>query len=99
MSVKPPWPDGVEPLSVEEFDKLGITAKRELFWDSRRLITRSKFTLTTPQTMLALLAAVASAATIATGLNNASIFLCARDVHWLSCPAQVRPTSIQSPPP
>jgi hypothetical protein len=26
-----------------------------------------------------------------TGLNNASVFLCARGIHWLSCPSTHAP--------
>jgi hypothetical protein len=92
MADKPAhWPADVEPLVIEEFDKLGRNSKNELFWDGRRLITRSQFLLTWPQTMLAILAAIASLATIATGLNNASIFLCGRGITLLGCPA--RPSS------
>ncbi|MBV9786306.1 MAG: hypothetical protein JO264_21095 [Acidisphaera sp.] len=103
MTRKPAgWPDDVEPLSIEEFEKLGINARSELFWDGHRLITRSKFYLTLPQTLLAFLAAVASIATVATGLNNAAVFLCARDVHWLGCPAPsaaLRPLPAPQPTP
>ncbi len=81
------WPDGVEPVSVEEFGKLGINAKSELFWDGRRIVTGSRIRLSPPQSVLAVLAALASLATLATGLNNASVFLCAREIHWLGCPA------------
>lgn len=90
MTAPPPerWPEGVQPVSIEEIGKLGINDRSELFWDGRRLITRSKLYLTFPQAMLAVLAVIASLATIATGLNNASVFLCARDLHWLGCPVQ-----------
>lgn len=80
------WPVGVEPLSIEEFDKLGLNARNELFWDGKRLVTRNRIYLTWPQAGLAILAAIASFATIATGLNNASVFLCGRNLHWLGCP-------------
>jgi hypothetical protein len=81
------WPSGVTPVGIEDLDRLGINGRNELFWDGRRMITRSKVYLTFPQTILAVLATIASLATIATGLNNASVFLCARDIHWLGCPA------------
>jgi hypothetical protein len=86
------WPDDVEPISIEHFEKLGINSKNELFWDGHRLITRSKLYLTFPQTILAILAVIASLATIATGLNNASLFLCGRGVAWLGCPATLVPS-------
>ena len=82
------WPGDVEPIGIEEFEKLGINTKNELFWDGRRLITGRRFYLTAPQSVLAILAALASLATIATGVNNASLFLCARDIRWMSCPQQ-----------
>ncbi len=89
----PEWPDDVEPISIEHFEKLGINSKNELFWDGHRLITRSKLYLTFPQTVLAILAVIASLATIATGLNNASLFLCGRGVGWLGCPAASLPAA------
>jgi hypothetical protein len=96
MSDRPPprpshWPPDVEPLVIEEFDKLGRNARNELFWDGRRLVTRSQFLLTWPQRGLAVLAALASLATVATGLNNAAVFLCARGKTWLGCPAPAAP--------
>lgn len=90
MTGKPAhWPADVEPLVIEEFDKLGRNARNELFWDGQRLVTRSQFLLTWPQRGLAVLAALASIATVATGLNNASIYLCARGKTWLGCPVTV----------
>ena len=98
MTVKPRhWPRDVEPLVIEEFEKLGRNSRNELFWDGQRLVTRSQFLLTWPQRGLAILAALASLATIATGLNNASIFLCARGKTWLGCPATAAP-AVPAPP-
>ena len=85
------WPPDVEPLVNEEFEKLGRNSRNELFWDGKRLITRSQFLLTWPKRIIAILAAIASLATIATGLNNASIFLCARGITWLGGPATLAP--------
>ena len=79
------WPDGVKPLVIEQFDKLGVNSRNELFWDGKRLSTR--LGLTWPQTLLAILAAIASLATVATGVNNASVFLCGRGITWLGCPS------------
>ncbi len=74
MSGKPPhWPDDVEQLSIDELDKLGRNRNNELFWDGKRL--RTQYTFTWPQTFLAAPAAIASLATVATGLNNFSLFL------------------------
>jgi hypothetical protein len=102
MSDKPPhWPADVEPLVIEEFEKLGRNARNELFWDGRRLISRSQYLFTWPQVGLAVLAAMASLATVATGLNNASIFLCARGHAWLGCPIApaTMPPAIAAPAP
>jgi hypothetical protein len=85
------WPPDVEPLVLEEIEKLGRNPKNELFWDGKRLITRSQYVFTWFQTFLAILAAIASLATIATGLNNASIFLCGCGYTWLGCPATPAP--------
>ncbi len=96
MSGRPPhWPDDVEPLAIDELDKLGRNRRNELFWDGRRL--RTQYSFTWPQTLLALLAAIASLATIGTGLNNFSLFLCARDVTVLGCPRPPTPALPPSP--
>ena len=85
MSDKPEhWPKDVHRLDVEGLEKLGANSRNELFWDGKRLVTRLH--LTWPQRVIAFLAAIASLATIATGLNNASIFLCGRGIGWLGCP-------------
>ena len=87
----PVWPAGVEPISVDDLDRLGINGANELFWDGRRIEVRRRLDLTRFQKTLA--AAVTVAAILGglggfvTGFNNASVFLCARGVHWLSCPA------------
>ncbi len=88
MSHPPPrgWPTDVMPIGIEDLGRLGINGDNELFWDGRRIEVKRTFVLTVPQKLLALLAALATIATIATGLNNATTFLCARDLHWLSCP-------------
>jgi hypothetical protein len=86
MTKPPHWPDDVEPMAVEEFEKLGINAKNELFWDGRPIELRRSIVLTTPQRFIAFLAILATLATIATGFNNATVFLCGRGIQWLSCP-------------
>jgi hypothetical protein len=91
------WPPDVEPLTVEEFEKLGRNAQNELFWDGRPLVTRSQYLFTWPQIGLAVLAALASVATVATGVNNASIYLCARGKTWLGCPS-VAASAVPPPP-
>lgn len=82
-------------MVVQDLERLGTDKDNRLYWDGK--LVRMPFTLTTPQSILALLAALASIATIFTGLNNASLFLCARDIHWLGCPpAQVAPPPTKS---
>ncbi len=85
------WPKGVERIGLEDLGRLGINSNDQLFWDGRRIEVRQSLTLNDFQklvagvvTACALLGAIGG---FVTGLNNASIFLCARDMHWLSCPA------------
>ncbi len=86
MSDRPPgWPKDVEPMALQDLKRLGTDSKNQLYWDGKRI--RTRLTLSLPQTIVAVLAAIASLATIFTGLNNASIYLCARGVTVLGCPA------------
>jgi hypothetical protein len=94
------WPPDVTPISVEELDKLGLNAKNQLFWDGKRIEVRNRLDLTRLQQMLAIIVSVAAVlgavGGFVTGLNNASIFLCARGIDWLSCPMQAaRSTALQ----
>lgn len=72
-------------MAPQDLKRLGTDAKNQLYWDGERV--RTRLTLSLPQTIVAVLAALASLATIFTGLNNASIFLCARGVTLLGCPS------------
>ena len=86
MSDKPPnWPPGVEPMVLQDLERLGTDKTNRLYWDGK--LVRTPLVLTTPQNVLAVLAALASIATVITGMNNAAVFLCARNIDWLSCPA------------
>lgn len=85
------WPEGVEQVGLEDLGRLGINRDDQLFWDGRRIEVRRSLNLTGFQkiitgivTFFAVLGAVGG---FVTGLNNASVFLCAREIHWLSCPA------------
>jgi hypothetical protein len=75
---------------MEDLNRLGIDAQHQLYWDGHRIEIRRLIVLTRVQKWFATGAAIvgllAGLATIATGLNNASIFLCARHVTWLTCP-------------
>lgn len=84
------WPPDVTPISVEELDRLGLNAKNQLFWDGRRIEVRNRLALTRLQQLLAIVVSIAAVlgaiGGFVTGLNNASIFLCARGIDWVSCP-------------
>ncbi len=80
------WPEGVFPLYIEEFQKLGRDKKNALFWDGKPLVTKNQYVFTSYQIFLSILAIIASIATISTGMNNLSVFLCARGVDALGCP-------------
>jgi hypothetical protein len=83
----PGWPPGVKQIGVGDLRRLGLDAENQLYWGGKRVEVRRTLVLTLPQKLFAALAVLASLATIATGVNNFSVFLCARDVHWLGCPA------------
>jgi len=84
------WPPDVTPISVEELDRLGLNEKNQLFWDGKRIEVRNRLDLTRLQKMFAIIVSVfavlGALGGFVTGFNNASIFLCARGIHWLSCP-------------
>jgi hypothetical protein len=84
------WPQGVTPIGVEDLDRLGLNAANQLFWDGKRIEVRNRLDLTRLQKTFAVVVSVfavlGAVGGFVTGLNNASVFLCARDIHWLSCP-------------
>ncbi len=75
---------------MDDLDRLGIGTDDQLFWDGRRVEVRRMLDLTRPQKLIAALVTVFAILSglggFVTGFNNASIFLCARDIHWLTCP-------------
>jgi hypothetical protein len=81
----------VTPIGVEDLDRLGLNERNQLFWDGRRVEIRNRLDLTGLQRALAIIvslcAILGALGGFITGFNNASIFLCARNIHWLSCPA------------
>ena len=93
MSGSPPQklPDGVEPIGMEDLNRIGIDSEHQLYWDGHRIEIRRFLVLTRVQKWFAAGAAViglcAGLATIATGINNASVFLCARHITALTCPS------------
>nr|WP_294527746.1 hypothetical protein [uncultured Rhodopila sp.] len=86
------WPPGVTPIGIEDLEKLGLNGRNQLFWDGKRIEVRNRLDLTRIQKTFAVIVSVfavlGAMGGFVTGLNNASIFLCARDIHWLSCPLQ-----------
>lgn len=84
------WPASVSPIGVEDLGRLGIDPGNQLFWDGKRIEVRNRLDLTRVQKVFAVVfsvfAVLGAIGGFVTGLNNASVFLCARDVHWLSCP-------------
>nr|WP_294505636.1 hypothetical protein [uncultured Rhodopila sp.] len=89
------WPPGVTPIGTEDLEKLELNGRNQLFWDGKRIEVRNRLDLTRIQKTFAVIVSVfavlGAMGGFVTGLNNASIFLCARDIHWLSCPVQAGP--------
>jgi len=85
------WPPGVRELGVDDLKRLGIDRNHQIYWDGRLIEIRRSIVLTGFQKIIALIVTVvgvlAGLSTIATGVNNASIFLCARHITVLTCPA------------
>jgi hypothetical protein len=82
----PKWPPGVEPIGMEDLNR----SERQFYWDGHLIEIRRFLVPTRFQKWFAAMAAIvgllAGLSTIATGINNASIFLCARHIAILSCP-------------
>lgn len=89
------WPQGVTPIGVEDLDRLGLDTANQLFWDGKRIEVRNRLDLTRLQKIFAVVVSVfavlGAVGGFVTGLNNASVFLCARGIHWLSCPSTHAP--------
>jgi hypothetical protein len=84
------WPPGVEPISLDDLQRLGINATNELFWDGKHVEVRRQLVFTRFQKIfgiaVSVFAILGALGGFVTGVNNASVFLCARGYHWLSCP-------------
>jgi hypothetical protein len=91
-NTSPGWPSDVERISLEDLGRLGINARQELFWDGRRVEIRRRLTFTGFQKFVAFVVTICAIlgglGGFVTGFNNASVFLCARQVTYLSCPSQ-----------
>ena len=87
------WPTGVAPIGLEDLGKLGINSANELFWNGKSIEVRKRIDLTRLQKLLAVIVSVCAIlgglGGFITGLNNASVFLCARGIQWLGCPPPV----------
>ena len=92
MTDNPPsgWPSSVRRLHIEDLERLGIDVANQLFWDGKRVEVRQTVVLSRLQKavafVIALFAVLGGLGGFVTGLNNASVFLCARGHHWLTCP-------------
>ena len=88
---QPGWPNGVRPILVPDLKGLGINEQNELFWDGRHVEIRRPLTLTRFQKFITIIvtfcAVLGALGGFVTGFNNASVFLCARHVTFLTCPA------------
>jgi hypothetical protein len=75
---------------MEDLNRLGIDGNHQLYWDGHRIEIRRAIVLTRFQawvtSVVTIVGLLAGLATIATGVNNASVFLCARDITLLTCP-------------
>ncbi len=86
----PNWPRDVTPISVDDLNRLRLNGQDQLFWDGRRIEIRRKLDLTRAQKVVEVLVAVAAVlgglGGFFSGVADASDFLCARHIGWLSCP-------------
>ena len=78
---------GVMPISLEDLGRLGIDRNDQLFWDGRPIEVRRRLVLTGLQrsaaTVVTVFAVLGGLGGFLSGLNNLSLFLCARNVHLL----------------
>ena len=95
------WPADVKPISVEDLGRLGLNPDNQLFWDGKRIEVRQPLVLTGLQKTVAVFATVFAVlgglGGFVSGINNAAIFLCARDLHWLTCPPVANPAPAPAP--
>lgn len=86
---RPGWPRDVSPITVGDLKRLGIDGGNALYWDGKRVEVRTKLRLTRAQQVLALVvsmfAILGGLGGFLSGVQNLSLFLCARGVHVLGC--------------
>jgi hypothetical protein len=84
------WPDGVKEIAIADLGRLGVDGGNQLYWDGRPVEIRKSLSLTRAQKWVAGIvtacAVLGGFGGFVTGFNNATVFLCARNIHWLSCP-------------
>lgn len=89
------WPPDVKPIDVEDVGRLGLNPQNELFWDGKAVEIRRPLVLTGFQKTLAIVVSICAIlgglGGFVTGVQNLSVFLCARGHTLLSCPAPQTP--------
>jgi len=84
------WPQGVERITANDLNRLGINSENQLFWDGRRIEIRRRLDLTRLEKTVAAVVTVAAVlggvGAFLSGLNDGSAYLCERGVHLLGCP-------------
>lgn len=94
------WPEGVDPVSLEDLGRLCINRDNQLFWDGRRIEVKRRLDLSPLEkaaaVIVTVMAILGGLGGFATGFNDASEFLCVRNIHLLSCPAH--PVDACQPP-
>lgn len=95
------WPKDVRQIGVGDLRRLGIDSRDQLFWDGRPVEIRRPLVLTRPQKLITAIVTVFAVlggfGGFVSGVNNASVFLCARHIQWLSCPAEPKAPPTSSP--
>jgi hypothetical protein len=87
---EPAWPEGVREIRIGDLKKLWIDGDRQLFWDGQQIEIRRPLILTGAQKLAAVLvtlfAVLGGVGGLLSGMTASADFLCARHLHWLSCP-------------
>jgi hypothetical protein len=82
-----------DPITAANLAKLSVDDSNRLYWNGQQIRTRLQ--LNWWQAIVAVLAVIASLATICTGLNNLTIMVCSRGVDFplIGCPPQAAATA------
>lgn len=79
------WPDTVRGIGIDELSNFGIDKKRKIYWNGKAIVFETRLALSFWQKMLALLAVLATVATISDGLIGAQKWACDMK-YWAYCP-------------